>query len=90
MDDFQDLMIKQHELSTKHGKVGHFDLLVSNGDLALSSVKNSSVEMQIIHDDRGIEQGLEQLKQIYGAEALKGISDTELYNLYKRHQASAK
>ena len=47
VDDFQDLLIKQQELSTKHGQVGKFDLLVSNGDLAVTSIKDSSVEMQI-------------------------------------------
>ena len=46
-DEFQDLMIRQHESSTLSGKIGTFDLLAARDNVTVISDTNQAVEAKI-------------------------------------------
>jgi len=89
-DDFNDLMIKQHDLATKFGKIGAFDVLAARDIVSLPQDTDAVIEAQIKTNDPAVESTLTRISQIYGAEYLKNLSDTEIYALYKVHSISGK
>lgn len=70
-DDFQDLMLRQHETATKIGKIGAFDLLAAKDEVSLLVDADAVVEAHIRKNDSTMEDMLQRLQSIYGAEHLK-------------------
>ena len=85
VDDFQDLMLRQHELSTIGGKIGNFDLLAARDHINLLSDQDSIVDAQLRRSDPSVDNELQRLQTAYGADYLKALTDRELYQLYKSH-----
>jgi hypothetical protein len=88
-DDFQDLMIRQHEISTTQGKIGQFDVLAARNTVTLLNDSDSIIDAQIKRDDPQVENILQNIANKYGADHLKTLSDRELYSLYKNHASFA-
>lgn len=87
-DDFQDLLLQNHELATKGGKLGRLDVLVARDQVTRLSDQDSVIDVQISNDDPQIDQVLQAMQAQYG-EQLKGLSEREVYNLFKQHTLSA-
>lgn len=84
-DDFQDLMIRKHEISTSEGKIGQFDVLAARNTVTLLNDSDALIDSQIKRNDPEVETILSNIASIYGADYLKTLSDRELYSLYKNH-----
>lgn len=89
-DDFQDLMIRKHEISTSQGKIGQFDILAARNTVTLLNDSDALINAQIKRNDPEVDAILSNIASIYGAEHLKNLSDRELYSLYKNHANAAK
>lgn len=91
VNDFQDLMIKQHELSTSQGKIGAFDVLAARDEIvSITANQDKVIDAQIKNNDPTVDKVLQQLASMYGSETLKNLSDKEIYSLYKNHSLSSK
>lgn len=88
-DDFQDLMIRQHEISTSQGKIGQFDVLAARNTVTLLNDSDSIIDAQIKRNDPQVDGILQNIANTYGADHLKSLSDRELYSLYKNHASVA-
>jgi ApbE superfamily uncharacterized protein (UPF0280 family) len=84
-DDFQDLMIRTNQRSVSSGRIGTLDSLAASDNVTVLADTDASIEAQIRQGDNRIDEGLARLQEIYGAEHLKSLSDSELYSLFKRH-----
>lgn len=83
-------MMRDHELATKGGKIGQFDLLAARDDVSLIADQDNIIDSQIKKDDPAVNNVLQYLQATYGTDHLKELSDRELYQLYKRHALSSK
>jgi len=81
-DDFQDLMIRKHELATNQGKIGQFDVLAARNTVTLLNDSDALIDSQIRRNDPEVDAVLANIASIYGAEHLKSLSDRELYSFY--------
>ena len=84
-DSFQDLMMRKHELSTKKGKIGQFDVLAGRDNVTLLGDSDAVIDAQIRSEDPRVDSTLQRLQSIYGADHLKTLPDSDLYKLYKLH-----
>jgi hypothetical protein len=84
-NDFQDLMLRQHELATNGGKVGNFDLLAARDAVTLLGDADAVVDAQLRNNDPAVDGVLQRLAGIYGSDYLKSLTDRELFQLYKSH-----
>ena len=89
-DDFQDLMVRQHELATTQGKIGQFDVLAARNTVTLLNDSDALIDAQIKRNDPQVDTILQNIANTYGAEHLKALSDRELYSLYKNHASVTK
>ena len=78
-------MIRQHDLATKNGKIGQFDVLAARDNVTLLNDSDAVIEAQLRSEDPSVDNNLKAIKEIYGEEHLNSLSDTELYKLYKLH-----
>jgi hypothetical protein len=85
---FNDLMIQQNHQAVTEGKLGGFDLLVARDQVTLLGDSDTVADAQIRSNDPIVDQTLNRLKEIYGEEYLKNITDRELFALYKQHSLS--
>ncbi len=90
LNDFQDLMLKQHDLSTNLGKIGGLDVLAARDQVNLPKEADLFVEAQLNRNDSQVEKTLNLLAETYGHEHLNKLSDREVYTLYKRHMSATK
>lgn len=77
-----------NDQATKSGKISQVELLVARDQASLLANTDSVAEVQINSNDPVVDKTLAHLKDIYGEEHLKSISDRELYTLYKQHSPS--
>jgi hypothetical protein len=84
-DDFQDLMIRIQNVERSTGKIGGLDLLAARDTVSIITDSDAMIDHQLKNNDPAVDSLLERLKEIYGADHLKSLTDSELYELYKRH-----
>lgn len=84
-DDFQDLMLRQNERSQATGRLGNIEILAARDTVSITSDVDAVIEAQLKTGDSSIDEGLTRLQQLYGADHLKSLTDSELYELFKRH-----
>lgn len=87
-DAFNDLLIQLNERAVSSGKISQVELLIARDQVNLTQASDDVAEAQIKTDDPIVDKTLDHLKSIYGEEYLKGISDRELYSLFKQHSPS--
>lgn len=83
-------MLQQHEMATKLGKIGAFDVLAARDTVSLPQDTDSVIDAQLKNNDPEVDNTLARLAHIYGSEYLKNLSDREMYALYKTHAISGK
>ena len=84
-DEFQDLLVRLQTQERDTGKIGTLDLMAARDQVTILSDTDSVLDAQISSNDKDVVTLLSNLKDIYGADYLKALTDVELYDLFKRH-----
>jgi len=78
-------MIRIQNVERSTGKIGGLDILAARDTVSIVTDTDAMIDHQLKSNDPAVDSMLERLKEIYGAEHLKALKDSELYELYKRH-----
>ncbi len=81
--EFHDLMVQRFEQRAATGGLGSLAHIGRQTNLVRSE-QGTSVDSQIDNNDPSVDQNIQAMRELLGAETLEKMSSTEFYNAYKQ------